>query len=185
MLADLLCLPTKKNPKRESRRGKLSHRVVRGADKFVESSGVLAEVQRWEAADHPDQDTKGGRPTVYDDRFRLVLTVLFALVFAGEDPLISRISEAVTSRLHTKSRDLLGLPPRETGSDVAVYHRVYRTLRAFIALVDSAPGTTGRRMTRAQVEAIKAARDPGECAKTRTAAVAVSAVARRDRTGPP
>ena len=165
MLADLLCLPTKENPERESRRGKLSHRVVRGADKFVESSGVLAEVQRWQSEDHPDRDTKGGRHTIYDDRLRLVLTILFALVFAGEDPLISRISEAVTSRLHTRSRDLLGLPPLETGSDVAVYHRVYRALRAFIALVDSAPGTTGRRMTRAQVEAIKAARDPEECTK--------------------
>lgn len=165
MLADLLCLPTERHPERESRRGKLSRRVVSGAAEFVESSGVLAEVERWVAEDHPDRQTKGGRPTVYDDRFRLVLTILFALVFAGEDPLISRISEAVTSRLHTDSRDLLGLPPREDGSDVAVYHRVYRALRAFVALVDSAPGTTGRRMTRAQVEAIKAARDPAECAK--------------------
>lgn len=165
MLADLLCLPTEKHPERESRRGKLSRRVVSGAAEFVESSGVLAEVERWVAEDHPDRETKGRRPTAYDDRFRLFLTILFALVFAGEDPLISRISEAVTSRLHTDSRDLLGLPPREDGSDVAVYHRVYRALRAFVALVDSAPGTTGRRMTRAQVEAIKAARDPAECAK--------------------
>ena len=101
MLADLLCLPTEKNPERESRRGKLSRRVVSGAAEFVESSGVLAEVERWVAEDHPERETKGGRPTAYDDRFRLVLTILFALVFAGEDPLISRISEAVTSRLHT------------------------------------------------------------------------------------
>lgn len=124
MLANILCLPTAKHPKRESRRGRLSKRVLAGADEFVETSGVLAEVQRWYDEDHPDRGTNGGRPTVYDDRFRLVLTVLFALVFAGEDPLISRISEVVTSRLHTKSRDLLGhrrsntaaMSPSTTGS---------------------------------------------------------------------
>lgn len=165
MLADLLCLPTHEHPDRESRRAKLSRRVLAGAAEFVERTGVLAEVEKWDAEDNPDRATNGGRPTVYDDRFRLVLTILFALLFAGEDPLISRISETVTCRLHSSSRTLLGLPASERGSDTAVYHRVYRALRAFVALIDSAPGTTGRRLTREQVEEIKAARDPENCAR--------------------
>ncbi|WP_107705086.1 hypothetical protein [Nocardioides allogilvus] len=165
MLADLLCLPTVEHTERESRRGKLSRRVVAGAAEFIERTGVLAQVELWDAEDNPDRATNGGRPTVYDDRFRIVLTILFALLFAGEDPLISRISETVTSRLHTASRTLLGLPTVEKGSDTAVYHRVYRALRAFVVLIDSAPGTTGRRLTRARVEEIKAARDPDECAR--------------------
>ncbi|WP_305710101.1 hypothetical protein, partial [Nocardioides sp.] len=139
--------------------------MVAGAAEFIERTGVLAQVELWCDEDNPYRATKGGRPTVYDDRCRLVLTILFALLFAGEDPLISRISETVTSRLHTDSRTLLGLPSVEKGSDAAVYHRMYRALRAFVTLIDSAPGTTGTRLTRAEVEAIKAARDPEESAK--------------------
>lgn len=158
-LADLLCLPHPDKP-RESRRGYLSVRVVKGAAELVDASGVLEQWQRWRDEDIPDRDKRGGAPTKGSTRIAFI--VLIALVAAGEPPLVSRISEVLTSRLQTASRDLLGLPRFETASDNAVYHRVYRALRRLLEPIDPYPGEQRKRLTRREQEALRASWDPKE-----------------------
>ncbi|MEJ7634709.1 hypothetical protein [Aeromicrobium sp.] len=162
ILADILCLPVEGQPRR-SNRGTLQPSVVKGAARYIDSSGIVEKIQEWRDEDDPDRALRGGRPSLFADR--LVLILLMSLLFSGEAPLVTRMAEVLTSRLDTRSRDLLRLPRLQDGTDTAVYHRLYRALRRFIAVVDSAPGTTGKRLTRAEVDAIKANRNPDECAK--------------------
>lgn len=156
-LADLLCLPTEGEPV-ESRRGYLSKRVVRGAADLVDQAGLVGLWEQWYRDDHPDWATRGGRPGTVDAR--QVLVILVALAVSGEPPLVERVSEALLKRLDTESRDLLGLPrARENVADTAYYHRVYRRLRWLLNLVEPYP-TPGRRVTRAERDAMLAALDP-------------------------
>lgn len=157
-LADILCLPTPAHPEGGSRRGRLNDRVIRGAAEVIDASGILTQVQQWREEDRAAQDKgKGGRPALVSERTCLI--ILLALVLSGEDPLISRVAEVLQHRLQSPSRDLLRLPRVHSGSEQATYHRVHRALRRFIAVIDSAPGSTGRRLTRAEVGRIRAARD--------------------------
>lgn len=161
-LADILCLPTT-GTERESSRGRLSGRVVRGAVAFADSSGIVEQVQAWREEDDPDRLKRGGRPPAYDDRQFFILMLL--LLFSNEAPLITRMTETITSRLDTRSLDLLGLPRVNVLSDTAIYHRIHSALHRFTDVVNSAPDNPGRRLSRAEVEAIQTARDPDECAK--------------------
>lgn len=157
-LADILCLPTQEHPEGGSRRGRLNRRVVKGASEVIDASGIVAQVQKWREEDRAvDNKGKGGRPALVSERTCLV--ILLALVLSGEDPLISRISEVLQHRLQSQSRDLLDLPRVHSGSEQATYHRVHRAMRRFVAVIGSAPGSTGRRLTYEQVNQIRQARD--------------------------
>ena len=68
-LADLLCLPVDGEPV-ESRRGYLSDRVVRGAAALVDATGLVEQWEQWYRDDHPDWQTRGGRPGSIDIRHR-------------------------------------------------------------------------------------------------------------------
>lgn len=162
ILADILCLPVEGQPRR-SNRGTLQPSVVKGAARYIDSSGIVEKMQEWRDEDDPDRAHRGGRPSLFTDR--LVLILLMSLLFSGEAPLVTRMAEVLTSRLDTRSRDLLRLPRVQDGTDAAVYHRLYRALKRFLAVVDSAPGTPGKRLTRAEVDAIIGNRDRDECAK--------------------
>lgn len=153
-LADLLCLPTDGEPT-ESRRGYLSDRVVRGAAALVDDSGLVAQWEQWYRDDHPDWQTRGGRPGLVEAR--TVLVVLVALAVSGDPPLASRVAEVIDKRLHTPARDLLGLPrAREDLTEDAMYHRVYRRLRWLLNLIEPYPAPR-RRITRAERENVLAA----------------------------
>lgn len=156
ILADMLCLPTAAHPLPQSARGRLTRRVVAGAAEFLDDSRIVEQVEQWRAADRAVKGPGGRQPTLTD---RASLVVLLALVLAGEDPLISRVAEAISCRLHTDSRTMLGLPPVQHLSESAIYHRVYRSLHRFVQVIDSAPGTPGKRLTYQQVQQIKAQRD--------------------------
>lgn len=160
-LADILCLPTPEHPEGGSRRGRLNHRVVRGAAEVIDASGIATQVQEWREQDRATAEKgKGGRPALVSERTCLI--ILLALVLTGEDPLISRVTEVLQHRLQSPSRDLLGLPRVHSGSEQATYHRVHRALRRFVAVIDSAPGSTGRRLTHDEVTQIRAGRDRAE-----------------------
>ncbi len=161
-LADLLCLPVDGEPP-ESRRGYLSDRVVRGAAALVDGSGLVAQWDAWYRDDHPDWQTRGGRPGTVD--VRPVLVVLVALAVSGEPPLVSRVAEALDRRLHTPARDLLGLPrARETVTVAAFYHRVYRRIQWMLNIVEPYP-KPGRRVTRTEREILLANLDPQKVAR--------------------
>jgi len=161
-LADLLCLPVEGEPV-ESRRGYLSDRVVRGAAALVDESGLVAQWDEWYRQDHPDWETRGGRPGTVDTR--TVLVVLVALVVSGEPPLVSRLAEALDRRLHTPARDVLNLPrAREELTDDALYHRVYRRVGWLLKLIEPYP-TPGRRIARAAQEALLANLNPDTVAE--------------------
>jgi hypothetical protein len=148
-LADLLCLPVD-GQQVESRRGYLSDRVVKGAAALVDSTELVAQWEQWYRQDHPDWETRGGRPGSLN--IRTVLIVLVALVASGEPPLVSRVAEAIDRRLHTPARDLLGIPrAREVISTEAAYHRARRRLHWLMNVIDPYPQPVrGRRMTRAE-----------------------------------
>ena len=160
-LADILCLPTT-DTERESARGRISGRVVRGAVAFADQSEILTQVAAWRDEDDPDRLKRGGRPGAYSDRQFFILMLI--MLFSNEPPLITRMRDAITERLDTRSLDLLGLPRVNVLSDTAIYHRIHSALHRFTAVIDSAPGATGPRLTPAQAKAIKAARDPERCA---------------------
>lgn len=156
-LADLLCLPVDGEPA-ESRRGYLSDRVVRGAAALVDVTGLVAQWEQWYRDDHPDWETRGGRPGTVD--VRPVLVTLIALAVSGEPPLASRVAEALHKRLHTPVRDLLGLPrARQAVTDDAFYHRVYRRIRWMLNVIEPYPAP-GRRVTRTERETLLANLDP-------------------------
>lgn len=159
-LADVLCLPTATHPG-GSRRGRLNARVIKGAAGIVDASGIIEAVATWRTEDKGSQGRNlGGRPALVSERVCLI--ILVALVLSGEDPLITRVAEALQHRLQTPSRDLLDLPRVHQGTERATYHRVYRALKRFVAVIDSAPGATGRRLTQDQVQQIVQGRDPQE-----------------------
>ena len=150
-LADLLCLPVADQP-RESRRGWMSDRLIRGVTELVDTSGILDLLATWREEDDPERATKGGRPSLAEERTCLI--ILLALTIAGEHPLVVRVAEAYSSRLQTASRDLLNLPranptPQEV-SDTALYHRVYRALHRILSVIDPYPGPRRGRITRAE-----------------------------------
>lgn len=159
MLGDLLCLPRSGDEEPESHRGRVSRRMIRGALQFVDQTGIVAQVDQWRRDDDPGFGSRGGRPRHYEER--TVLAVMFALAFAGESPLVSRVAEVIYARLHSESRDLLGLPRHVKGlTQQVVYARVYRTLRSFVDVIEIAPHLPRQRRLRADVEADLAALDP-------------------------
>lgn len=161
-LANLLCLPQIGEP-RESRRGYLSARVVRGVTELLDSSGILNDIDRWRDEDTPADKGAGGRPKLVADRVALIL--LLALTMTGEPPLVSRVAEAYTTRLQTASRDLLGLPrTTPSGSDDAIYHRVYRAPGRILDVVDPYPGPRRKRLSRADLDKVKASWNPEKVA---------------------
>ncbi len=94
VLADLLCLPVDGQPV-ESRRGYLSDRVVTGAAALVDATGLVEQWEEWFRDDHPDWQTRGGRPGSIG--IRPVLTMLVALVASGEPPLASASAKPCTN----------------------------------------------------------------------------------------
>ncbi len=164
-LADLLCLATGEDGEQsESPLGYLSDRVVAGAAALVDDSGLVEQWDEWYKADHPDWRTRGGRPGTYT--IRQVLIVFVALVASKQPPLVSRVAGAIHLRLHTQSRDLLGLPrERDVASPKNVYDRVYRRLNWMLKLVDPFPGQRLRRISRAERDAWLAGLDPQQVEK--------------------
>jgi len=74
---------------------------------FVDSSGILQQVQQWR-----DEDTAGGHPggrpgSITD---RQVLVLLLLLAFNGEPLHITRLTELLTARLTYNALTDLGLP---------------------------------------------------------------------------
>lgn len=179
-LADLLGIATDEHEK-ESRKGWISARIVRGTAAFLDESGIIEEWTKWRDADNPNRARRGGRPALIDESVCLI--VLLTLARANESFLVTDVAHAIKYRLQTSSRDLLDLPRAEKASEDAVYHRVYRALHRFVAVFDSAPRkfatptgasegerTTSEpkrvgactRLTREEVDEIKGKRDPDE-----------------------
>ena len=174
-LADLLCLPVADQP-RESRRGWMSDRLIRGVTELVDTSGILDLLATWREEDDPERATKGGRPSLAEERTCLI--ILLALTIAGEHPLVVRVAEAYSSRLQTASRDLLNLPranptPQEV-SDTALYHRVYRALHRILSVIDPYPGPRRGRITRAEFDALQRTWDDAEVDKKQQRLVTVT-----------
>lgn len=72
----------------------------------------------------------------------------------------------VTGRLSPAAREMLGLPVHDKASHQAVYSRMRRAWDRLTDTFDMAPGRLGKtRPTRAEVEAVIAARDPERCAR--------------------
>ncbi len=102
------------------------------------------------------------------DRDRVVLTVLLLLALNDEPLLLTRITEALRSRLTPESLDLLGVDPRlfgPSGHTVRdrLYFVVHRAFHRLLTVIDSAPGTPGRRLPATEVDTIRARRNSELC----------------------
>lgn len=177
-LANLLCLPVEGEAP-ESRRGYLPDRGVKGAAALVDSSGILDMLTAWRAADTgkpapvPGGKRGAGRPGSLNDR--AVLVVLLALVFAGEAPLITRVSEALTSRLHSPMRDMLGLDRVPDARTVAAaYHRAYRAVRGIVSLLDPYPGPRNRRLSRTELAELQTTWDEATVAERKSRVTSIT-----------
>ena len=148
-LADLLCLPIAGEPS-ESRRGRLSDRVIKGATYMVRNSHIMELIETYREEDRPPKKNKGGAPRRVDEE--IVLVLLIAIVAAGEAPLVSNVAHAYRSRLSTPARNLLGLPVVERATENQIYHRVYRAIHRILAPLDPYPCQRRKRLTRVEIK---------------------------------
>ncbi|WP_216892058.1 hypothetical protein [Nocardia alni] len=159
---------TDRNLSRPSARTTFSSEFVADTIVFVDGSGLVERIERWRAEDDRQSPGRGGRPTLLPGRDRVVLTLLLMLALNDEPLLVSRMTEILRYRLESESLRLLGLDPqqwRSAGTAVRdrLYFVVWRAFHRLLDVIDPAPGTPGRRLPLAQVQAIRAARDPEAC----------------------
>jgi len=163
LLVDWFCIPERGEDTAKPMRERVKPSLVAGAVAFVERGQFCEACQTWRAEDHPDRAPRTGRPLTLTDRH--VLVALLVLGLLGEPPSLKRVSELLQYRLHTESRDLLGLPRAERVSAHAHYHRVARAYTRLCALFDPKVYPTHRRLTRAAVQAITDTFDPAVVAR--------------------
>jgi len=163
LLVDWFCIPERGEDTAKPMRERVKPSLVAGAVAFVERGQFCEGCQTWRAEDHPDRAPRTGRPLTLTDRH--VLVALLVLGLLGEPPSLKRVSELLQYRLHTESRDLLGLPRAERVSAHAHYHRVARAYTRLCALFDPKVYPTHRRLTRAAVQAITDTFDPAVVAR--------------------
>lgn len=152
-LADILCLP-KVNEPPESRRGRLSDRVVKGAAFMVRNSNIMDLIKTYRQEDRPPSKGKGGRRKTIEEE--VVLMLLITIVAAGEAPLVTNLAHAYRARLSTPARKLLGLPVVERATEKQIYHRVYRALHRILTPLDPYPCNRRKRPSRAELERLMA-----------------------------
>ncbi len=163
LLHDWLCIPERGGDTAQPMRERVKPSLVAGAVAFLDRGQFCETIGTWRAEDHPDRAPRTGRPLTLTDRH--VLVALLVLGLLGEPPSLKRVSELLQHRLHTESRDLLGLPRAERVSAHAHYHRVARAYTRLCALFDPKPYPTHRRLTRAAVQAITKTFDPAVVAR--------------------
>lgn len=151
-LSELLCLPKPGVPP-ESRLGRISDRVIRGATFMVRDCGLTDLLTSYRKIDEPDLGKKGGRPALADEE--IVLIILIAIVAAGDAPLVTNVAHAYRARLSSPARDLLGLPRVEKTPEKAIYFRVYRALHRILEPLDPYPGPRRKRLTRVEHEELE------------------------------
>lgn len=148
-LADILCLPEANEPP-ESRRGRLSDRVIKGAAFMVRNSNIMDLIETYRQEDRAPGKGKGGRPKTTEEE--VVLILLITIVAAGEAPLVTNLAHAYRARLSTPARNLLGLPVVEKATQKQIYHRVYRALHRVLTPLDPYPCQRHKRPSRAELE---------------------------------
>lgn len=146
-------VPFQNDPEHHPRTFKGVHNTntVRFAAELVDRSGVVEMIEVWRRGDNPDHKTRGGRPCAFTDRHILVLHLVHAIT--GDPLLITALTETVRLRLNPSSREILCI------SDALVkenHHRLYtnlrRALRRMVDVMDSAPYSTGRRLSTTQIQ---------------------------------
>jgi hypothetical protein len=90
---------------------------------------------------------------------RHVLTLLLLHSVSGDPLLITALAATVRARLNPRSRELLDLPLGLAEADHRqLYTNLRRALRRMIDVIDSAPHSTGKRLTFKQVQEIRSRR---------------------------
>ena len=126
---------------------------------LIESSGVCEELaQDREQRRAKDGKRPGGRRASFDDR--LVLTMYLALAATHTPLLVTRMSELIEHRLSAEAKQMLGIDPAITGDPL--YYRCWRAQRSLLRVIDPYPAPRNRRLTKAEGEAIDAARNDAE-----------------------
>lgn len=148
-LADILCLPKIGEPP-ESRRGRLSDRVIKGAVFMVRNCNLMDLINTYRQEDRVPGKKKGGRPKTTEEE--VVLILLITIVAAGEAPLVTNLAHAYRARLSTPARNLLGLPVVEKATETQIYHRVYRALHRILTPLDPYPCKRRKRPSRTELE---------------------------------
>ena len=168
-------------------RGFIDDQLVLGAIALLRGSKILPNFARWHVL---ARKGAGGRPAVYgsdkdvdrgqvstdsdgfdedghDNRDQLILVSMMILQMLGEPPQQQEIVDLVTTRLTPYAKDLLGVTGRgRSASKSAVKHRIHRAWKRFTSVCDPLPTLAGgRRMPRAEVEALQADLDPAESAR--------------------
>jgi hypothetical protein len=126
---------------------------IRLVAEFLDRSGILEQIEAWRIEDDPERGKRGGRPALLGDRQVLGLMLLHAL--ADEPYLITELNTTMRERLDPIGRELLGLPEPDLDQNPRnTYDCLYRAIGRMLAPMDSAPFTTGRRLTAEGVEQI-------------------------------
>lgn len=140
---------------------KIPHERVKRASQIVSLSNCDRDVARWRAEDRAGRGP-GGRPSLVSDHAALTVLLLLALEHSSID--YKRMAKLVATRLAPESRDLLGLPPVGASFD-QWYHRLSRSTKKFLRVLDGFEGPRWERPTERQLAEILATRDPAESAK--------------------
>lgn len=140
--------------------GMIDDRLIEGMCNLVDRSPILDDLDAWRAA---ARKNNSGRPRAYARTDRLLIVLMLALLSANTAPQLKQVAHAVHHRLSTESRERLGLPSDNgRASERAIYGRIWRAWKDLTSLCDPLPGIDHRRRTRAEVQAIRAARDPDQ-----------------------
>lgn len=142
-----------------------STKTVRLVATLIDHSAIVEKLAAWRAEDDSEErsDTgrrdpgfgkRGGRPAMFHDRHVLTLLLLHAVT--GEPLLTTELAATARARLNPQSRELLDLPEElANADDKQTYTNLRRALRRMIDVIDSAPYSTGRRLTFKQVQEIR------------------------------
>lgn len=163
-------------------RGYIDDQFVEGALALVLSAEVLPKCAHWHtlerkgpggrpAAYASPNDTDRGRvgnateeiqPDGHDNRDQLILVCMLILQMLKETPQQESVVDLVMNRFSPYAKRLLGIPTAGArASHSAVKARIQRAWKRFTSVCDPFPTLSGgRRMPRAEVEAIQAALSP-------------------------
>lgn len=129
---------------------------VRAALELIDATTVADQTGRWRSIDRASH-RKGGRPALISDR--AVLTVYLILALAHQPLHATRVAEVIAHRLTPETRKMLGITTN-SGTEQQWYTRAWRAIHRVFDVIDPYPARRNRILTKEEIAATLAARDP-------------------------